>query len=147
MTFARLTPALLLAAVALTGCGDEAEPTANVPVPDWQPPNRYTYTLENRCGERALIGKWRIVVADGEVVDAEGLDEAGRALLDHGHAHEIPTIPEVLDEAVRAREHGADIVDVSTDDHGRPTHVDIDWDVNADDDESCFRISDYTPGS
>lgn len=89
----------------------------------------------------------RIVVENGSVVEAEGLDESGRALFEHGFEDDVPTLAELLEQAAAAEAEEADIVEVESTDEGRPTAIDIDWDSNATDDEACYRIIDYRTAS
>ncbi|MEV6345652.1 DUF6174 domain-containing protein [Actinoplanes sp. NPDC051851] len=133
-----------LAAVtaALSGCGGNPEPTAAVA---WQEPARYTYELESSCGERALIGRFRITVEQDEVTAAEGLDESGRWFVADARSEPVPTLGQLLDRVDRARQQGAAIAEVTTDPaDGHPTRIDIDPDAGAIDDESCFSIAGYT---
>lgn len=131
--------AVLILLIALAGCGS---PRASN-VPSWQAPDGYEFTLDSSCGERSLIGKFRVVVENGSVAEAEGLDESGRALFEHGFGDDVPTLSELLDQAATAEEEGADVVEVEATDEGRPTAIDIDWDSNATDDEACYRITAY----
>jgi hypothetical protein len=125
-------PLLLLPVLAATaaGCGggDDADGA------DWQEPGAYTYTLDSLCGERSLLGTFRITVANGRVVSAEPAHD------------QAPTIGALLAEARAAREEeDADVVEVEYADDGRPTRIGIDYDVQALDDEACYHIADYVP--
>ncbi len=146
----QLTTALTLALV-LAACGSPGEPGGASRAPqeqsrvNWDVPESYTFTLDSSCGERALIGRFKITVADGAVEAVEGLDESGRSMLDHGFDDEIPTLTELLEEAETARSEGADAVEVDRVSDGHPTRIDIDWDTNAVDDEACYRITEYSP--
>lgn len=142
MKFAKSVPVLILL-LTLAGCADSDVSST----PSWQAPDAYEFTLDSSCGERALIGKFRVVVESGSVVEAEGLDESGRAVFDHGFGDEVPTLSGLLDRAADAEEQGADVVEVQATDDGRPTEIDIDWDANAIDDEACYQITGYSAAS
>lgn len=142
------------AAVSLTllgGCGgpsDTAPAGTGTGNEGWQPPADYEFVLESSCGERALIGTFGVVIEDGEVAEAEALDESAESLLTSLGVERVPSLGELLDQASTAREEGADVVDVTTDpSDGHPTRIDIDWDTNAVDDEECYVVSDYVVGS
>ncbi|WP_328475402.1 DUF6174 domain-containing protein [Actinoplanes sp. NBC_00393] len=133
---------LAAAAAALSGCGGSPEPAAAA---EWQEPARYTYELKSSCGERALIGHFRITVEQGKVTAAEGLDESGRWFVEDARSEPAPTLGQLLDQANRAREQGADVAEVTTDPaDGHPTEINIDPQANAIDDESCYTITGYT---
>lgn len=132
---------LVVATAAQSGCGGPARPAAA----DWQEPAGYSYVLESACGERALIGRFRITVEQGEVTAAEGLDEPGRRALPTP-GEPAPTLRRLLDEVDRARQQGAAVAEITTDPaDGRPTGIRIDPAANSVDDESCYTITDYTP--
>jgi hypothetical protein len=137
---------VLILLIALAGCGDPGASNSSEAsnIPSWQAPDAYEFTLDSSCGERSLIGKFRVVVENGSVVEAEGLDESGRALFEHGAEDDVPTLSKLLDQAATAEEEGADVVEVEATDEGRPTAIDIDWDSNAIDDEACYRITAYS---
>jgi len=137
---------VLILLIALAGCGDPGASNSSEAsnIPSWQAPDAYEFALDSSCGERSLIGKFRVVVENGSVVEADGLDESGRALFEHGAEDDVPTLSKLLDQAATAEEEGADVVEVEATDEGRPTAIDIDWDSNADDDEACYRITAYS---
>lgn len=141
MKSAKTVPMLMFVLLlALAGCGDSE--TASIP--SWQAPDAYEFTLKSACGERTLIGKFRVAVESGSVVEAEGLDDSGRAVFEHGMGDEVPTLSELLDEAAKAKEQGADVVEIQATDDGRPTEINIDWDINAIDDEACYQVTGYS---
>ena len=136
--------AAVLAAALLAGCAAAAQPERDVgrqSQADGQP-DTYTYVLDSSCGERSLVGRFRIDVVDGAVVAVKGLDDTGRASVDQGGADEAPTIADLLHEAATARRRGADVVVVETTRDGRPTRITIDGETEAYDDEVCYVISD-----
>ena len=134
---------VLILVLALAGCADSV--SSNVPT--WAAAPAYEFRLSSSCGERALIGQFRVVVEGDSVVEAQGLDEAGRAVFEQGFQDEVPTLSELLDRAATAEEQGAETVFVQATDDGRPTAIDIDWDSNATDDEECYRITGYGDAS
>ncbi|QFQ98869.1 hypothetical protein F9278_24935 [Streptomyces phaeolivaceus] len=127
---------------ALSGCGEEPAATATKPAPSWQEPSAYTYTLTSSEGERSLIGTFEVTVRGGKVVKTTGLDESARLVVERGST-EVPTIAQLLEKMSTAREEGADVVDAEYADDGRPTHISIDWEKNAIDDEEAYALSDY----
>ena len=156
----------LVLVVALTGCARVPATGgggASVPAPDavpaaapasapaakrgWTEPAAYKFTLTSTCGERALIGRFRVTVASGMVTRTEGLDNAARKALMLRLAKLVPTLGQLLDEAATARRDGADEVVVRMDPaDGHPTAIRIDPRRDAIDDESCYDISDYSAG-
>lgn len=138
-TRVRRWPAVAAALLA-AGCGDSAPPAAA-----WQEPASYTYVLDSACGERALIGRFRITVQDGRVAAAEGLDEPAQRMLATARSETAPTLRQLLDELDRARQAGADVAEVVTDPaDGHPTKITIDPSDNSIDDESCYTITEFT---
>ena len=138
--------AILLFAAA--GCaGPAAAPQSAVAPPAWTEPADYKFSFESTCGEQALIGRFRVEVADGVVDRTEGLDDAGRRALMLRIADLIPTLGKMVDDADAARARGADeVVIVRDPTDGHPTSIRIDEEKNAVDDETCITISDYTIG-
>jgi hypothetical protein len=143
--------AILLSAAA--GCAGPAAapgpaaPEPAVASPAWTEPANYKFTFESACGEQALIGRFRVEVADGIVDRTEGLDDAGRRTLMLRIANLIPTLGKMVEDAEAARARNADEVVIDRDPvDGHPTSIRIDEEKNAVDDETCFTISDYTIG-
>jgi uncharacterized protein DUF6174 len=128
--------------LALAACGEaEAGGESGAEAgSEWQEPADYAYTLTSECGERGLIGTFRVTVTDGRVAAFEAVSGGTDV-----RRSEVPTIGELLDEAERAREDGADSVEVEEAADGRPTRIDIDYITNAIDDEACYGISRYRP--
>lgn len=134
--------ALAAAVAALSGCGGNSEPAAAVA---WQEPAGYTYELESSCGERALIGRFRLTVEQGKVTAAEGLDESGRWFVENARSQPAPTLAQLLGQVDQARQQGAAVAEVITDPaDGHPTRINIDPEADAIDDEACFTIVGYT---
>ena len=120
-----------------------AEPAAASVV--WTEPANYAFVVDSSCGERALIGRFRITVTNAQVSGIEPLDpDASRELMVQ-LKDQVPTLGKMMADADRARRAGAAKVDVKTDPaDGHPTLIAIDHEANAIDDEECYAISDYT---
>jgi hypothetical protein len=124
-----------------------ASPSAPAAKRGWTEPPAYKFTLTSTCGERALIGRFRVTVTSGAVTRTEGLDDAARKALMLRLSKLVPTLGQLLDEADTARRQGADEVVVHVDRaDGHPTSIRIDPNRDAIDDESCYDISDYSAG-
>jgi len=134
--------------VAAAGCaGPATAPGSAGAPPAWTEPANYKFTFDSTCGEQALIGRFRVEVADRIVDRTEGLDEAGRRALMLRIADLIPTLGTMVSDAEAARARGADEVVIERDPaDGHPTSIRIDEVKNAVDDETCIAISDYTIG-
>ncbi|MBU2670290.1 hypothetical protein KOI35_42990 [Actinoplanes bogorensis] len=112
----------------------------------WAEPARYSYVLDSACGERALIGRYRITVADGRVTDVRGLDAPGARTVADSPREVIPTLRQLVDELNAARAAGAEVADIDTDPAtGHPTRITIDPSSNSLDDESCYTITVLEP--
>lgn len=128
-------------AVPATPSPPSAAPSATA---EWDEPEAYSFTLESRCGERMLIGRFTVEVENGEVIGIEGLDDQGRTAASVIQPSEVPTLADLVGLAADARSDGADKVNLVTDPaDGRPVSVEIDWQANATDDEECYQISDF----
>jgi hypothetical protein len=139
-------PAILLLTVTGACAGPAANVTAEPPL-TWTAPAKYGFTLDSRCGERALIGRFQVTVQDDRVVRTEGLDDAARRALMLRIADLVPTLSGLEAEAETARRQGADVVRVERDPgDAHPTKITIDPELNAVDDEACYTIEDYTIG-
>ena len=110
----------------------------------WEEPAAYTYTLESTQGERALIGRFKVTVRDGEVAEAVGLDDSARRLVAQS-PDQVPTIGDLLDELDQARQEKADKAEAEHAADGHPERITIDWLENAIDDEASYVITDYAP--
>ncbi|MDQ0603686.1 hypothetical protein QF037_008031 [Streptomyces canus] len=136
---------LFLVAVLVGGlaaCGEEAKPAA----PAWEEPASYTYTLTSSEGERALIGTFRITVRGSEVTKAVGLDDSARRVV-RQLPDPVPTLGALLKELEQARGDDADTARARTAADGHPTHIELDWEENAVDDEVRYDITDYEPAA
>jgi hypothetical protein len=131
----------LLAAMSLAACGETTRQIEAAPA--WQEPSHYSYVLESRCGERLLIGRFRITVDGGKVTKAEGLDEPGQRAL-QGKSESPPTLGQLVEQLRAARRADAHKAELTTDPaDGHPTAITIDPIKNAVDDESCYTITEY----
>lgn len=138
---------MIAATTALIGCGDSGDQTAapTQTSTGWQEPTSYTYVLDSTCGERTLIGRFRITVEQGKVTNAEGLDDSAKRALETSKSEPPPTLWQLLDELDRARQAGADAAELTTDPtDGHPTKITIDPAANSIDDESCYAITEFT---
>lgn len=145
----------MIAACDVSPDGTVPEPEPSVADPSavaWEPPDDYAFVLRSRCGERADLGRYEIVVQDGAVTDvhAPHWERLGHDLasigFESGYIGEAPTLLELVDEAEAAEAAGAEVVELTVDAvDGRPMRLDIDWDEGAVDDEACFIVSDYEP--
>ncbi|MGW1951409.1 DUF6174 domain-containing protein [Streptomyces sp. NPDC001920] len=124
--------------------GDGARGTAAQRRAPWQEPGSYAYTLLSSGGERSLLGTFRITVRDGAVVDAVGLDDSGRSVVERV-PDAVPTLEELLAELDQARRDGADEAEARYAADGHPARISLDWEEDAIDDEALYVISDYTP--
>jgi hypothetical protein len=144
-----------MAAACLAGCTDDAatkSPTWNesqpaASAPSWTEPPAYSFVLESTCGERPLVGRFRVSVANGAVTTVDGLDAAAKSSLEVREADLVPTMAQLLAEAETAREDGAEMVQTDLDPtDGHPTLIKIDRVTAETDDESCYKIDEYTTG-
>ncbi|ROP30540.1 DUF6174 domain-containing protein [Couchioplanes caeruleus] len=142
----RLFPCAALA-VLLGGCAGNVPSGMEEPPTTWTVPGKYAFTLVSDCGERALIGKFRVTVESDKVTRAEGLDDAARRAMMLRLANLVPTLRQLEDEAETARREGAEVVQVERDiSDAHPVRIVIDKSASAADDESCYTIEDYTIG-
>lgn len=82
------------------------------------------------------------------VEGARGLDESAATALNYMSRGEVPTLEDLVELARAAREGGADVAEVSyAEGDGHPRRIELDYNVGAIDDESCFEISRYRPRS
>lgn len=154
--------AVVLAGAWLAGCApatqgdvpsDAPRSATGLDAETWDAPDDYSFVLHSRCGERDGLGRYAIVVEGGEVteVDAPHWARVGREGGRIGFVSDVaggaPTLPELVAEAAAAEAAGADVAELNTDEDGRPTRLDIDWDEEALDDEACFIVSDYVSPS
>ena len=115
-------------------------------VPAWTEPDAYVYVFNSMCGLRMLNGRYEVTVVDGEAVDYRSLNDPAYPL---PPSLQMPTLADLLNQVERARaDRDAVINEYEVDPQdGHPTYIDIDWMPNAIDDEECYIIESYTPGS
>lgn len=145
--------ALAVLASSTAACASEAPPAVDPAVAvsasaAWAADGSddYAFTLTSSCGERLLVGSFRVTVTDGTVTDVVGVDETGVRIVGEGHdlAGEIPTLDELQ---ARVLDTDADDVTEATFDPatGYPASVTFDPEPQAIDDEECYVVTDYAP--
>jgi hypothetical protein len=126
--------------------GPSASPSAiadasSTPVGAWVEPTAYSYVLDSSCGERMLIGRFRVTVVGGRTTAFEELNDPPTGQF---RLADIPTLGDLVQEVERARTDGADTVILEVDPgDGHPVRIEIDWMAEAIDDEACYAISEY----
>jgi hypothetical protein len=147
MDMRRFSLVLLAGITALSGCSDSNDRDSEKPLKDWDAPADYTFDVTSQCGEQSFIGTFHIVVEGGEIARVKELDEEGKWTVSHV-GKSTPTLSVLLGYALEAQQLDADVVDVVYDDtDGHPQRIDIDYDLNAIDDESCFVVTKYSAKS
>ncbi len=103
-------------------------------------PRSYAFTLTSSCGERGLLGDYRVHVRDDRVSGVENLND------DYPYEPtptEVPTLQDMVDLAESARP-GA-VVDYVVDDAGVPRSLSLDPVPHGIDDEECYEVTDLVP--
>ncbi|RHA42701.1 DUF6174 domain-containing protein [Cellulomonas rhizosphaerae] len=152
---AKILRVLSVGIVLLTGCSSAGTSTsppepAVFPTttggPDWDTAS-YRFTLDSRCGERALVGRYAVVVDHGAVASVEPLestevaDSPGSPTLG---PNDLPTIGELVTRAQTTDRD--DLTEFHLDSAtGIPREIAFDPEPTALDDEECYSISDYEP--
>lgn len=147
---AALAAVCLTVLAALAGCGERgpvsSPPASSSPSasafsgPTGQLPASYRYVLASACGERALIGRYDVVVRDGVVVRAEPHDR-------HSSRPRLADVPTLQDLRTKAEEAGPKaVVELVEDADGVPVSLSIDHLPDAIDDEECYEVSDLRLG-
>ncbi|MET0523882.1 MAG: DUF6174 domain-containing protein [Nocardioides sp.] len=96
----------------------------------------YIFDVTSTCGERNLLGSFRVTVVDDQVAEVRPLD--GTRL--HGLGpDDFPTLADLLDLVDEVGPE-ADL-EVELDEGGLPRQIVIDHVPEAIDDEECYRIS------
>lgn len=136
----------------MTAERSEVQTTSSAPsrsssaVAEWAEPAAYSFTLESRCGERNLIGRFAVEVENGAVIAVEDLVDQGGATSIVQPA-DVPTLAGLLRLVAEAQNNGADEVNLVTDPaDGHPVSVEIDWEAAAIDDEECYTVSNFLVG-
>ena len=121
----------------VAGCGDRAQPPVRAGgSPRAALPTAYAFDLTSSCGERSLIGSYRVWVTDDEVTRVEPRGGTPRP----AHLEDVPTIAD-LEELIEHVGPEA-VVEVERDNDGRLRSVSIDHLPDAIDDEECYTVSD-----
>src|SRR5262245_38719425 len=129
--------------------GNDPSPTPSTAGPTrsriertWSEPAAYVYAFDSRCGERNLIGKFKVVVEGGVAISYQPLDE--RAASFPGGIDAIPTLGQLSARAEEASKDDKAVLTLETDPtDGHPSLINIDWLPNAIDDEECYQITHY----
>lgn len=135
---------------SLTGCGDQAGPDLAKPATAATTstqtdvattlPKSYSFTLTSSCGERGLLGDYRVTVHDEQVSDVIKLND------DYPYEPkltEIPTLQDMVDLAESARPDS--VIEYVVDDTGVPRSLSLDPVPNGIDDEECYEVTDLMP--
>ena len=142
------TATLIAAACTFTGCGDQtgrpelAKPAASATASTETGvattlPKSYAFTLTSSCGERGLLGDYRVTVREEQVSAVENLND------DYPYEPkltEIPTLQDIVDLAESARPDA--VVEYVVDDTGVPRSLSLDRIPNGVDDEECYEVTD-----
>lgn len=138
--------AAALLAMGLAGCATSSDsgPTRlDAGAVEWREPAAYEATIQVDCGERdAAYGQWRVTVNNGAIVEATALDERAELTASIESAPRPPTVGEVLAAAAAADADGAESVVIERGPDGIPLRVEVDYQLEAVDDEACWTISD-----
>ncbi len=103
-------------------------------------PRSYAFTLTSSCGERGLIGDYRVTVRSGRVSDVDNLDD------DYPYEPTLAEVPTLQDLADMADSAGPDeVVEYVVDEAGAPRSLTLDPVPNAIDDEECYEVTDLVP--
>jgi hypothetical protein len=127
---------VLLAGLTTTGCSDPSGSARSQPKSSATLPTSYHYVLTSSCGERSLLGSYRVVVHDDAVVSVESLNA------DYPYRprpEDVPTLADLLDLAAGAERDA--VIDLRVDAHGVPVSLAIDHVPNGIDDEECYEVS------
>ncbi|MFC7724156.1 DUF6174 domain-containing protein [Nocardioides sp. GCM10028917] len=103
-------------------------------------PRSYAFKLTSSCGERGLIGDYRVTVRDGQVSDVDNLND------DYPYEPtfaEVPTLQDLADLAESARPD--EVVEYVVDEVGVPRSLSLDPTPNGVDDEECYEVADLLP--
>jgi len=138
--------ALTASFALLTACGGDIDSAADPQPPSATDtsttsgttlPDSYGYVLTSSCGERGLLGDYRVVVENAEVTAVENLNE------DYPYDPELSEVPTLADLVDKARSAAPDaLVELTLDESGLPRSLSLDPVPDAIDDEECYRVSD-----
>jgi hypothetical protein len=133
----------LISALTVSACGGISSGTADdtrdaIRAAAANLPQHYAYVLTSNCGERALIGRYEIVVADRDrVVSGKPADADANP-----GVSEFPTIASLLDQALNADSKA--VIEFEADPAGLPARLSIDPIPEAVDDEECYTFTGIT---
>ena len=135
-----------LAALGLVGCGGAQSVDSSAPPSSaWEAPQDYGFVLDSSCGERDLVGRFRVEVREGQVADARALDESGKSYSRTRLIDGLPTLTDLEAIVQHARDGGADVADIEYGEpDGQPVRVSIDHSADTTDDEECYEVSGYS---
>jgi uncharacterized protein DUF6174 len=125
------------AAASATASFQAAQPATQAASPTATLPESYRYVLTSSCGERGLLGDYKVMVRDGRVTSVANLNE------DYPYdpePSEIPTLADLLDMARSASPEA--VVELTLDGAGLPQSLSLDPVPNGIDDEECYEVSD-----
>lgn len=126
---------LAVVPVLAAGCGDGSQAPARAGgTQRTELPASYSFDLTSSCGERSLIGSYRVWVEDGRVSKVEPAGRTPRPRLD-----DVPTVAD-LEAMIDDAETDA-VVEVERDDEGVLRSVSIDHLPDAIDDEECYEVA------
>jgi hypothetical protein len=110
----------------------------------WTEPAAYTFVFASTCGERAMLGQFRVQVEEGRPIGFEPIDATARAF--RGPPSLMPTLAGLVSRVTDARSRGADRAHLTIDPtDGHPVSVLIDPARNTIDEEECYTITEYVP--
>jgi hypothetical protein len=137
-----------LSVLAVVGCSAEHDTATDAPpsssvtsaatssTPRSAMPNSYRYVLGSSCGERGLLGRYRVVVRDGVVASVQNLNDDYPYQPDLA---EMPTLAGLVEKAESAKPPA--VVNLDLDGSGLPRSLEIDHVPNGIDDEECYEVS------
>lgn len=140
--------ALVAAVGGCTSAGPRATPASSPAsaagsAPAWTEPAKYGFVLDRQCSGGPSLGRYRVAVADGQVVTADRID--GKTAMGEEEI-EVPTLRGLLDMAQTAIDDGGQVATTVDPVDGHPTVVSIDVsEEGAPGDAACFAITDYAP--
>ena len=127
------------------GRGPGAASTIAGTPPSWTPPERYAFTLQRQCGGGPSLGRYRVTVADGQVVTADRID--GKTAQGEEEI-EVPTLDGLLTLARTAADDGGAVSTTLDPKDGHPTAVTFDTSNDGQNEgQACFQVTDYAPGA
>jgi hypothetical protein len=112
--------------------------------PSWTEPAKYRFVLERQCNRGPSMGRYRVTVENGKVVQADRIDgrtAAGEEEID------VPSLGELLDLARTAADDGGEVTTKFDAADGHPIVVSFNVSDQGVDGASCFLVSEYRPAS